>query len=80
MPQLPSQIVFVERSKAMEMAKVMRFRRLKHGAPEKFKVLPEDLARSRGGAWFGTGPGMLGVIALVGASIAMLALVGGLLG
>lgn len=62
------------------MAKVMRFRRLKHGAPEKFKVLPEDLARSRSGTWFGAGPGMLGVIALVGASVAVLALVGGLPG
>lgn len=62
------------------MAKVMRFRRLKHGAPHKFKVLPEDVARSRDGAWFGAAPGMLGVIALVGASLAVLALVGGLLG
>lgn len=61
------------------MAKVMRFRRLKHADPQKFKVLPEDLARSRGGAWFGAAPGMLGVIALVGASMAVLALVGGLL-
>ncbi|RKE84878.1 hypothetical protein [Rhizobium sp. AG855] len=61
------------------MAKVMRFRRLKHGPPQKFKVLPEDLARSRGGAWFGTGPGMLGAIALVAASVAVLLIVGGLL-
>lgn len=59
------------------MAKVMRFRRLKHGAPQKFKVLPDDLATNRGRSWFGTSPGMLGVIALVGASIAVLALVGG---
>lgn len=62
------------------MAKVMRFRRLKHAAPPKFKVLPEDLVRSRSGAWFGAAPGMLGVIALVGASLAVLALVGGLPG
>lgn len=61
------------------MAKVMRFRRLKHWAPQKFKVLPEDMDRSRGGAWFGTGPGMLGAIALVTVGAAVLLVVGGLL-
>jgi hypothetical protein len=60
------------------MSKVVRFRRLKHGDPQKFKVLPEDVARSRSGPW--SGVGMLGVTALVGVSLAALAMVGGLLG
>lgn len=62
------------------MAKVVRFRRLKHEAPPRFKVLPEELGRGRTSAGFGSAPGMLGVVALVAASIAILALVGSLLG
>lgn len=61
------------------MARVLRFRRLKHGVPPRFKVLPKDLARSCGGGWFGAAPGMLGVTALIATSIGVLALLGRIL-
>lgn len=62
------------------MSEVMRFRRLKHGDPQKFKVLPEDVGRSHDGPLLGKAPGMLGVVALVGVSLGLLLLVGGVLG
>jgi hypothetical protein len=36
------------------MAKILRFRSLKHGRPERMKVLAEDLPRRRRDVWLRT--------------------------
>ncbi len=59
------------------MSKVVRFRKLKHGDPPRFKVLPDDLrkASSRHGGWSSTGSFPIMVLVLVG--IAAVLVVGG---
>jgi hypothetical protein len=63
-----------------EMSKVVRFRKLKHGDPPRFKVLPDDLRKtaSRDGGWSSTGSFPLMVLALVG--VAAVIVIGGFIG
>jgi hypothetical protein len=63
-----------------EMSKVVRFRKLKHGDPPRFKVLPDDLRKtsSRDGGWSSTGSFPLMVLALIG--FAAVLVVGGVIG
>ncbi|MFN3320669.1 MAG: hypothetical protein ACK43M_18120 [Allorhizobium sp.] len=60
------------------MSKVVRFRKLKHGDPPRFKVLPDDLSKrsSRRDSWSSTGSFPIMVLILVG--IAAVVVVGGL--
>lgn len=62
------------------MSKVVRFRKLKHGDPPRFKVLPEDLSDSSSklGGWDSTGSFPIMVLALI--AIAALVVVGGFVG
>ncbi|MFN7093720.1 MAG: hypothetical protein ACK4P4_24610 [Allorhizobium sp.] len=62
------------------MSKVVRFRKLKHGDPPRFKVLPDDLRKTsyRGGGWSSTGSFPLMVLALVG--VAAVLVIGGFIG
>jgi hypothetical protein len=59
------------------MSKVVRFRKLKHGDPPRFKVLPDDLERlsSKRDNWSATGSFPIMVLVLVG--IAAVLVVGG---
>lgn len=62
------------------MSKVVRFRKLKHGDPPRFKVLPEDLggqAPGHGG-WSATGSFPIMVLALIG--VAAILVIGGVAG
>jgi hypothetical protein len=60
-----------------EMSKVVRFRKLKHGDPPRFKVLPEDPCKRSctHGSWNATGSFPIMVLVLVG--IAAVLVVGG---
>lgn len=62
------------------MSKVVRFRKLKHGDPPRFKVLPDDLRKtaSRSGGWSATGSFPLMVLSLVG--VAAVLVIGGFIG
>lgn len=62
------------------MSKVVRFRKLKHGDPPRFKVLPDDLRKAgyRHGGWIPTGSFSVMVLALIG--IAALLVVGSSIG
>jgi len=59
------------------MSKVVRFRKLKHGDPPRFKVLPDDLDRLsfKRGSWSATGSFPIMVLVLIG--IAAVMVVGG---
>ncbi len=62
------------------MLKVVRFRKLKHGDPPRFKVLPDDLRKTsaRSGGWSATGSFPLMVLSLVG--VAAVLVIGGFIG
>jgi hypothetical protein len=62
------------------MSKVVRFRKLKHGDPPRFKVLPDDLgSQSSGhGGWSATGSFPVMVLALIG--VAAVLVIGGVAG
>lgn len=59
------------------MSKVVRFRKLKHGDPPRFKVLPNDLGQrsSRGRIWRAAGSFPIMLLALIG--IAAVVVIGG---
>jgi hypothetical protein len=80
LPQFASQIGFTDQRRESEMSKVVRFRKLKHGDPPRFKVLPENLRKStpRGRRWRATGSFPIMVLALVG--IAAVLVIGGFVG
>ena len=62
------------------MSKVVRFRKLKHGDPPRFKVLPEDLNGGASGhsGWSTTGSFPMMVLALIG--VAAILVIGGVAG
>lgn len=62
------------------MSKVVRFRKLKHGDPPRFKVLPDDLRQTsaRAGGWSPTIAFPVTVLLLVG--VAAVLVIGGSIG
>ncbi|MBC2773797.1 hypothetical protein H6M51_13080 [Rhizobium sp. AQ_MP] len=62
------------------MSKVVRFRKLKHGDPPRFRVLPEKLRKAefRHGGWSATGSFPIMAVALI--AVAAIAVIGGLAG
>lgn len=62
------------------MSKVVRFRKLKHGDPPRFKVLPEELNGDASGhsGWSNAGSFSMMVLALIG--LAAILVIGGVTG
>ena len=77
MPQFASQIRVTDQQEESEMSKVVRFRRLKHGDPPRFKVLLDQPRRPADHRGYRVSVGAFPIMILVLIGVAAALVVGG---